>query len=155
MTNFWNTILGKVILFILPALRNAVRDSFNKLPQDQQMKLIQISKLVEVIKLTAGKPFPEALEIAKQKTGVNEATIFAWLKEYFEGVGHQVDNLQEAFGLIWADMSALTSKAGRVGFFSGLSNALAFIVSDINWEAIALGLLKYVYDTYVKNKVKV
>ena len=156
MTNFWNTILGKVIKFILPWLRKAAEKSFNKLPKEEQEKLKAIALLVQIVKLGYEKKLPIKTIIANMvnQSGLTYDTVQAYFIEYWRQKGQDVANLEEAVKLIMEDASMRT-ETGLKSLWNGIVNLIAGVVTNVDWQALLLGLVQYTYEIFVKGRVKV
>ena len=63
------SIFSNIIKFLLPFLMSAAEKSFKKLPKEKQDQLINISKLVEIIKQTRGKEKDFIVACIKSQTG--------------------------------------------------------------------------------------
>lgn len=151
--SIWNILFG-IVKTVLPFLRSAAEKAFNSLPKDEQVKLIQVSKLVELIKLSKGKTAKEVETLISGKIGISKETAFAWLIEYWQSKGHTVGSLKEAIELLWADASTRT-ETGLKSLWSGLNNIVSAIVTNVDWQALLFGIGEYVYRTYVKGRIKI
>lgn len=156
MTNFWNTILGKVIKFILPWLREAAEKSFNKLPKEEQEKLKSIALLVQIVKLGYEKKLPIKTIIANMvnQSGLTYDTVQVYFIEYWRQKGQDVGSLEEAVKLIIEDASMRT-ETGLKSLWNGIVNLIAGVVTNVDWQALLFGLVQYVYERYVKGRVKI
>lgn len=153
--SIFDTLFG-VIKTILPFLRSAVEKSFKALPKDEQERLKKIALLVQIIKLGREQNLSVDAIIANMvnQSGLTVANIEAWFIEYWAQKGQNVGSLKEAVSLILADASQRT-ETGLKSLWNGIVNLIAGVVSNVDWEALLLGIVQFVYEKFIKGRVKV
>lgn len=148
--------LGNLLKVVLPFLRTAAEKAFKKLPKEHQEQLIQVSKMVEIIKQMQGKPQDEILQKITELLGVDKATIVNAILSYYEQKGISGFSLAGGtlFKPIWDDVKKRT-ETGLNSLWSGISNLISSTVAEIDWQLLLMGVGEFVYRTFVKGKVKV
>lgn len=145
----------EIIKFLLPFLMSAAEKSFKKLPKEKQQTLINISKLVEIIKTMRGKSYESIVKTIYNQTGLTEQqatnyfVIYAREKGYDDG---DIDSLNDVLLFMWDNIDKQGS-TGIKGFFSDIVNTLGELVAGIDWKALVLGISEVAFRKYVKGKV--
>lgn len=152
------TFLSKLLKTILPFLRSAAEKAFKSLPKDQQDKLIQVSKLVQIIKLAHEAKqtitTDQLQKIILDQTGLTPDEAEAALLQYWKDKGKDAKNFGDAVTLILQDAEQRT-ETGLKSLWSGLMQLVSTTVAEIDWQALLYGVGEFVYEQYVKGKVKI
>lgn len=151
--NIFKAIWGG-IKTILPFLMTAAEKSFKSLPSTEQERLKMASIVTQVVKkgFEAHKPIKDIIADLLATTGYSEQTLFTWFNSYWTAKGHTVADLSEAVSLMIADASMRT-KDGLKELWNGFTNLVGGFITNVDWEALTMGLIEYVFRTYVKGKI--
>lgn len=152
MSNLWEKLFG-IVKFILPFLRSAAEKSFKQLPKDQQESLKNATRIVQVIKKLMEAKKTVSTEQIEATAGMPAAEILLALNIYLKAKGKYATTLSEALEIISEDIKELT-ETGLKAYWNGFASILANIVANIEWEAVVMGLVEFVYRTYVRGKIK-
>jgi hypothetical protein len=152
------TFLSSLAKKLLPFLMTAAEKAVKQLPKETQEELINISKIVEVIKQSylkeGGVSVKEISTAILKQTGLTQEQSAEYLIAYLKQKGQEAGNFEEAVGLILADASQRTD-TGLKSLWSGIVNILAATVSNIDWKMVVMGIVQAVYVNSVKGKVKI
>lgn len=148
--------LGNLLKVVLPFLRSAAEKAFKKLPKEQQQQLIQVSKMVEIIKQMQGKSQDEIIQKITELLGIDKATIVNAVLAYYEQKGIAGFSLAGGtlFKPIWDDAKKRT-ETGLKSLWSGISNIVSSTIAEIDWQLLLMGVGEFVYRSFVKGKIKI
>lgn len=150
--------LGDLFKKLLPFLLSAAEKAFKKLPKEQQDTLIQISKLVEIIKQVwqRSETFSEEqlLDIIYKETGLTKEQATEMVLAYMREKGRIATTFGEAVALIWQDAEN-RAETGLKSLWIGFVNIVGSVVANVGWKVLLLGVAQAVFTNKVKGKVKI
>ena len=142
-----------IIKFLLPFLMSAAEKSFKKLPKEKQDQLVNISKLVEIIKIMRGKSGEDILKNIISQTGLTEKEVINYFSLYAkEKDAVPIPDFSDVLLFVWDNMDK-QGTTGIKGFFSDIVNTLGVLVAGIDWRALVLGVSEVAFRNYVKGKI--
>lgn len=143
-----------IIKLLLPFLRSAAEKSLKKLPKEKQDQLINISKLVEIVKKLKNRPYDEVVFAINSRTNLTPLQAGDYLKQYLAQKGIKAEDLLDSLNYIWRELNDY-QETGIKGFLHEMVNVLGEVIAGIDWKALVLGISEIVYRKYVKNKLDI
>jgi hypothetical protein len=153
MSNIFTKLLS-IIKTILPFLKDAAQRAYEQLPVEAQDKLKDISRVVEAVKqlYVAGQDI--TADGVAVLSGVASGDVEKYLITYAKSKGVDTDAIEGAVAFIKKEADVSTD-TGKKSLWSGLFHIVAEEFSHIDWRTLLMGVGQFVFDEFVKGKIKI
>ena len=140
---------------LFPFLFDAIEREFDKLPQSEKDALVQSGQFGQIIKTELHNGYDAIVTAASQKIGLDKATVDNLLTSLAAKFKIDVNAPNELVDKLQEQVNKGLDDSAWDALWTTVSGQLAVILGGgaVSWPTLALGLVEFVYNKFVKGKV--